>query len=82
MERGAADATVRAMQQRTAAALTDSPARSWFVERVAMTLHDPRAALVERRGGGGAMAPLHARDEDETYRVEEGVVTFFVGRRP
>jgi hypothetical protein len=38
------------------------------------------AALVERSARGGAMAPLHARDgESETYRVLDGLVTFFVG---
>jgi quercetin dioxygenase-like cupin family protein len=38
-----------------------------------------RLAVVERVARAGAMAPLHRRDETETYRVLEGRVTFFVG---
>jgi mannose-6-phosphate isomerase-like protein (cupin superfamily) len=65
--------------QRTTSMVTDNAARSWFVERVAESLSDPRNALVERGARGGEMAPLHVRREDETYRVVEGRVTFFVG---
>lgn len=36
-------------------------------------------ALVERSARRGQMAPLHTRDEDETYRVLEGEVMFFIG---
>lgn len=35
--------------------------------------------LVERNGRRAQMPPLHARDEDETYRVLDGEVLFFVG---
>jgi uncharacterized RmlC-like cupin family protein len=35
--------------------------------------------MVERSAPLGAMAPLHRRDEDETYRVLDGEVTFYVG---
>jgi hypothetical protein len=34
---------------------------------------------VERDGRRGQMSPLHARDMDETYRVLEGEVLFFIG---
>jgi hypothetical protein len=33
---------------------------------------------LERSAPAGAMAPLHRRDEDETYEVLAGRVTFFV----
>ena len=36
-------------------------------------------ALVEREGKRGQMSPLYTRDEDETYRVLEGEVLFFIG---
>ena len=36
-------------------------------------------AMVERRAQTGQMAPLYKRDEDESYRVVSGEVTFFVG---
>ncbi|MEA2309885.1 MAG: hypothetical protein QOI65_2171 [Thermoleophilaceae bacterium] len=57
-----------------------SPATSWFLDRLAETaLGGGQVALVERRARAGSMPPLHVRDEDETYRVAEGRVTFFVG---
>ncbi|MFL5896009.1 MAG: cupin domain-containing protein [Thermoleophilaceae bacterium] len=37
-----------------------------------------QAAVVERSARAGVMAPLHRRDEAETYQVIEGEVTFFV----
>ena len=67
------------MEHTTFAITTSDAARSWFVERLAESLGDPTAALVERSARGGAMAPLHVRGEDEVYRVVEGLVTFFVG---
>ena len=62
----------------------ETPATSWFFEQVAATALDAsrggETALVERAARGGSMAPLHARDgEAETYRVLDGLVTFFVG---
>lgn len=58
-----------------------SPATSWFLDRVAATAADGgQVALVERSARAGFMPPLHVRDEDETYRVTAGRVTFFVGR--
>jgi len=59
-------------------------AAGWFVERVeSLATADPvpgrEIAMVERTAPLGSMGPLHRRDEDETYRVLEGQVTFFVG---
>jgi hypothetical protein len=34
---------------------------------------------IERMAPAGFMTPLHTRDEDESYRVLEGAVTFFAG---
>jgi mannose-6-phosphate isomerase-like protein (cupin superfamily) len=56
----------------------------WFVDELATAATDAsrpsaQTALVERDAPHGAMAPLHVRDEDETYRVLEGEVTWFVG---
>jgi mannose-6-phosphate isomerase-like protein (cupin superfamily) len=56
----------------------------WFVDELATAATDAsrpsaQTALVERDAPHGAMAPLHIRDEDETYRVLEGEVTWFVG---
>jgi mannose-6-phosphate isomerase-like protein (cupin superfamily) len=56
----------------------------WFVDELASAATDAsrrgaRTALIERDAPHGAMAPLHVRDEDETYRVLEGEVTWFVG---
>jgi quercetin dioxygenase-like cupin family protein len=39
---------------------------------------DRRATMVERSARAGEMAPLHRRDEAETYRVVAGEVTFWV----
>ncbi len=61
--------------------MTDS-ATSWFfdtVESTALAGEPGKVALVERRARAGVMPPLHRRHEDETYRVLEGSVTFFVG---
>jgi quercetin dioxygenase-like cupin family protein len=56
------------------------PATSFFLDRVSCAaLGDGQVALVERGARAGSMAPLHVRDEDETYRVAAGRVTFFVG---
>ena len=39
-----------------------------------------RATVVERVAtSAGVMPPLHARDEDESYHILEGELTFFVG---
>jgi mannose-6-phosphate isomerase-like protein (cupin superfamily) len=63
----------------------ESPATAWFLDQVASAALEDRHgdghfAMVEGSARGGAMAPLHARDhESETYRVVEGLVTFFVG---
>jgi mannose-6-phosphate isomerase-like protein (cupin superfamily) len=61
----------------------ETAATDWFVEHVASVLADYRdgrhPALVERASAGGRMPPLHTRDEAEAYRVEQGLVTFFVG---
>jgi mannose-6-phosphate isomerase-like protein (cupin superfamily) len=68
-----------------ATATENSPATRWFLDQVASAALEDRSgdgqvALVERAVPGGAMAPLHARDnEAETYRVIDGLVTFFVG---
>jgi quercetin dioxygenase-like cupin family protein len=57
-----------------------SAATAWFLDRLqALALGGGPAALVERRAPAGSMPPLHTRDEDETYRVVDGSVTFFVG---
>jgi hypothetical protein len=37
--------------------------------------------MIERTAPRGHMTPLHTRDEDESYRVLRGEVTFFVGHR-
>ncbi len=57
---------------------------SWFFEEVeSSALGKSRSgvefALVERSVPAGYMPPLHVRGEDETYRVLEGAVTFFIG---
>ena len=56
---------------------------TWFfdtVETTALATAERRTVLLfERSAAGGAMAPLHGRPEDETFRVVEGEVTFFVG---
>jgi quercetin dioxygenase-like cupin family protein len=55
------------------------PATSFFLDRVSCTALEGQVALVERSARAGSMPPLHVRDEDETYRVAAGRVTFFVG---
>lgn len=59
---------------------------SWLFDHVLSTALGERGlhghvAVVERAGRSGFMAPLHRRNEDETFRVLEGQVTFFVGDR-
>jgi mannose-6-phosphate isomerase-like protein (cupin superfamily) len=55
----------------------------WFVDELATAAtdasrRDSQTALIEREAPQGAMPPLHVRDEDETYRVLEGEVTWYV----
>ena len=61
----------------------DDSVDAWFAYRiaaVAMTPGDARTALVEREARGrGVMPPLYAHDEDETFRVLVGEMTFHVG---
>ena len=59
-------------------------AASWFADEAGAIATTPRGpargpAMAERSARRGQMAPLHRRDEDETYRVVSGEVTFFVG---
>jgi mannose-6-phosphate isomerase-like protein (cupin superfamily) len=59
-------------------------ASQWFVDELASAAMDrttgrAQTALIERGAPQGAMAPLHKRGEDETYRVLEGEVTWFIG---
>ena len=61
----------------------DSRARRFF-EHVKSTALDEcpegkQVALIERTARARCMAPLHTRDEDETYRVIEGELTFYIG---
>jgi mannose-6-phosphate isomerase-like protein (cupin superfamily) len=56
----------------------------WFVDELALAAANAsgrrtQTALVEREAPHGAMPPLHVHDEDETYRVLEGEVTWFIG---
>ena len=58
-------------------------ASAWFFDQVRaiaidVTERGGSLALVERSARAGRMSPLHRRDEDETYRVVSGRVTFFV----
>lgn len=56
-------------------------ADSWFfdtVEETALRAEPGEVALVERQARAGVMPPLRRRHEDESYRVLEGAVTFFV----
>jgi quercetin dioxygenase-like cupin family protein len=39
---------------------------------------DRQATMVERTAPSGYMAPLHRRDQDESYRVAAGELTFYV----
>jgi quercetin dioxygenase-like cupin family protein len=62
----------------------ESAAAGWFRDEVeSATAVPPRAgdvvAMVERTAAAGEMAPLHAREEKEVYRVLDGELTFFVG---
>jgi len=55
----------------------------WFVDELATVAldagrHSAQTALVERSAPHGAMPPLYRRGEDETYRVLEGEVLFFI----
>ena len=59
-------------------------AASWFADEAgALATSRPSPArgpaMAERSARAGQMAPLYARDEDETYRVVAGEVTFFIG---
>jgi quercetin dioxygenase-like cupin family protein len=64
-----------------APAAPTTPATSWFLDRVTATaLGGGQVALLERSARAGQMPPLHVRDEDETYRVTAGLITFYVGR--
>lgn len=60
-----ASSTWFAAQAGALASAPDSPARG--------------PAMAERTARAGQMPPLHRRDEDETYRVVAGEITFFVG---
>jgi mannose-6-phosphate isomerase-like protein (cupin superfamily) len=65
-------------------ALDLDAATAWLFDRAEPRLldgagRDGRVAVVERSAAEGAMPPLHSRDEDETYHVLEGEVTFFIG---
>lgn len=61
-------------------------AAGWFFSEVARAGTDAlaggQAAMVERSAREGAMAPLHSRPVDESYRVLEGEVTFYVDGEP
>ena len=66
----------------TLATIEQEAAASWFADLAgALARGETRVqpVMVERSAPAGAMAPLHRRDEDETYRVLEGEVTFYVG---
>ena len=59
-------------------------AAAWFADEAGAIATAPSApargpAMAERSALTGQMSPLHTRDEDETYRVVAGEVTFFVG---
>jgi mannose-6-phosphate isomerase-like protein (cupin superfamily) len=59
-------------------------AGAWFSHEAALaaleeTPSHRQVAMIERTASEGEMAPLHHRDEDERYRVIEGVVTFYIG---
>lgn len=64
--------------------MDDPVAAEWFAELAGIATSeasgtDRQLALVERSAREGEMAPLHRRDEDESYRVVAGEVTFYVG---
>jgi mannose-6-phosphate isomerase-like protein (cupin superfamily) len=56
-------------------------ATDWFLDELgsATISSQGQVAMVERSAPEGFMAPLVRRDEDETYRVTEGEILFFVG---
>jgi mannose-6-phosphate isomerase-like protein (cupin superfamily) len=59
-------------------------AASWFADQAGAAARDwmsegGQVAMIERSARSGQMPPLLRRDEDETYRVAAGRVTFFVG---
>lgn len=61
----------------------DAPA-AWFADvagavATAAIDSDRRPTMFERSARAGEMAPLHRRNEAETYRVTGGEVTFWVG---
>lgn len=58
------------------------PGTAWFFDRAQALTRAGAAtevAMIEQSAAQRAMPPLHRRDEDETYRVLDGEVTFFVG---
>jgi mannose-6-phosphate isomerase-like protein (cupin superfamily) len=66
----------------TLARIEQEAAATWFAELAgALARGETRVqpVMVERSAPLGAMAPLHRRDEDETYRILEGEITFYVG---
>jgi quercetin dioxygenase-like cupin family protein len=66
----------------TLAAIQQEAAATWFAELAGALARGEtkvQPVMVERSAPLGAMAPLHRRDEDETYRVLEGELTFYVG---
>ena len=56
-------------------------ATDWFLDELgaATISSEGQVAMVERRAPEGFMPPLVRRGEDETYRVTEGEVLFFIG---
>ncbi len=55
---------------------------SRFVDRLAELCEEGalgKLVVIERAAPKGFMPPLHRHDEDETFRVLKGEVTFFVG---
>jgi mannose-6-phosphate isomerase-like protein (cupin superfamily) len=56
-------------------------ATDWFLDELgAATISSQgQVAMVERSAPEGFMPPLLRRSEDETYRVTEGEVVFFIG---
>ena len=77
-------APVRNGRKETAQGTAPSVPGERFMERVAKLAlaasADDGGALVERLAtAAGSMPPLHARDEDESYYLLTGEITFFVG---
>jgi mannose-6-phosphate isomerase-like protein (cupin superfamily) len=56
-------------------------ATDWFLDELgsATISAEGEVAMVERRAPEGFMPPLVRRGEDETYRVTEGEILFFIG---